>query len=223
MSITILTASDIDKLLADPSTLEHAIASQRDILIAFSASTSDKKDAQPQAIQIPPRITVTSDDVTALCMPSRVKVLERNDDEQGTGIGVKLVCVPHSADTGLPATTTLFDARTGRLRAVVNSRNLTALRNACGKSLIQTILKHLYLYPAQHRHCSSSPSPLFPPPQQLSSSSALARRPHTTLVYSVQPYRRSATLPSSADVKLPAFRRLSRTCKRRSDTSPCDP
>jgi ornithine cyclodeaminase/alanine dehydrogenase-like protein (mu-crystallin family) len=138
MSITILTASDIDKLIADPSTLEQAIASQRDILTAFSASTANDKDTQPPAIQIPPRITVTSDDVTALCMPSRVKVLERSEGE-GTGIGVKLVCVPHSADTGLPATTTLFDGRTGKLRAVVNSRNLTALRNACGESLIESI------------------------------------------------------------------------------------
>ena len=133
MSITILTASDVDKLISDPATVEQAIASQRDILTAFSAlATSHDKDAHSQAIQIPPRISVVSDDVTALCMPSRVKVLERND-AMGTGIGVKVVSVPHQGGAGLPATTTLFDGRTGQLRAVVNARNLTALRNACGE------------------------------------------------------------------------------------------
>lgn len=142
MSITILTASDVDKLISDPTTVEQAIASQRDILTAFSApATSDEKDARQPGIQIPPRISVISDGVTALCMPSRVKVLER-DDEMGTGIGVKMVSVPHHGGAGLPATTTLFDGRTGKLKAVVNARNLTALRNACGESCLLRSVSH---------------------------------------------------------------------------------
>jgi ornithine cyclodeaminase/alanine dehydrogenase-like protein (mu-crystallin family) len=52
------------------------------------------------------------------------------------GIGVKVVSVPNGGrDGGLPATTTVFDEVTGRLRAVINARELTALRNACGACL----------------------------------------------------------------------------------------
>jgi ornithine cyclodeaminase/alanine dehydrogenase-like protein (mu-crystallin family) len=137
MSITILTASDVDELIADPASLEQAIASQREILTEFSAPAAlDPKNAQSQAIQIPPRISLASENVTALCMPSRVKILERNH-EIGTGIGVKVVSVPHEGGAGLPATTTLFDGRTGKLQAVVNARNLTALRNACGEQAVR--------------------------------------------------------------------------------------
>jgi ornithine cyclodeaminase len=142
MSITILTASDVDAIIKDRSTLDQALASQRAILTAFSNRSSDST-SEPPAIQIPLRTTVTSDDVTALCMPSRVKTLERSqgaaeaEEGAGTGIGVKLVCVPHNSQAGLPATTTLFDSRTGQLKAVVNARNLTALRNACGMLLLR--------------------------------------------------------------------------------------
>lgn len=150
MSITILTASDIDSIIADRFTLDAALASQRSILTAFSDSDPAAPSDEPRAIQIPLRSTVVSDHVTALCMPSRVKVLEPTAEGDGTGIGVKLVAVPHDSLAGLPATTTLFDGRTGQLVAVVNSRNLTALRNACGMSPLPL--------PARPRNRSATPA-----------------------------------------------------------------
>lgn len=186
MSITILTASDVDAIIKDRSTLDQALASQRAILTAFSNSGST---SEPPAIQIPLRTTVTSEDVTALCMPSRVKALEpsRSATEaevgEGTGIGVKLVCVPHNSQAGLPATTTLFDSRTGQLKAVVNARNLTALRNACGMSthlrksrLLPGLTNHP---PLQPRLSSSNLCPPYLPRPFRSSSLALAHKQST--------------------------------------------
>lgn len=45
---------------------------------------------------------------------------------------IKVVSVPRRADdqTGLPATTLIFDEKTGQSRAVLNARSLTAVRTA---------------------------------------------------------------------------------------------
>ncbi|KAJ9097276.1 hypothetical protein QFC21_004945 [Naganishia friedmannii] len=135
MSITVLTAADITTILADPSTLEQALASQRDVLAAFSRSSNAEKGNDPPEIQIPHRTTITTEGCTTLCMPSRVRGLEGQEGEQGTGIGVKVVSVPRDGDAGLPATTTLFEGKEGKLKAVVNARALTAVRNSCASAL----------------------------------------------------------------------------------------
>ncbi|KAJ9110488.1 hypothetical protein QFC19_001614 [Naganishia cerealis] len=136
MSITVLTAADVSALLAHPDTLKDALASQREVLAAFSRSGNAKPDAAtenaPSEIQIPHRTTLNTEGCTTLCMPSRVRGLEGEKGSQGTGIGVKVVSVPRQGDAGLPATTTLFEGKEGKLRAVVNARALTAVRNACG-------------------------------------------------------------------------------------------
>ena len=63
-----------------------------------------------------------------LFMPSRAA--------QAGGTACKIVSVPTSAgDGGLPATTVLMDETSGKVRAVINARRLTALRNACGEWL----------------------------------------------------------------------------------------
>jgi ornithine cyclodeaminase/alanine dehydrogenase-like protein (mu-crystallin family) len=130
-----LTASDIATLLADPATLHEALASQRDVLSAFSRSSNTVTENEPPEIQIPHRTTIATEGCTTLCMPSRVRGLEGSEENPGTGIGVKVVSVPREGDAGLPATTTLFEGKEGKLRAVVNARALTAVRNACGESL----------------------------------------------------------------------------------------
>lgn len=129
-SILVLTGKDVAKLLESPSTVDTALSSQRNAFQAYSRSPDDvSPDTRVPAIQAPLRTTLSSQHATTLVMPARA------DAEQGLGgIGIKVVSVPHEGDAGLPATTTIFDEQTGKLRAVVNARSLTALRNACGQS-----------------------------------------------------------------------------------------
>lgn len=47
---------------------------------------------------------------------------------------IKIVSVPTSGGDGLPGTTLIMDEVSGRVRAVVNARRLTAQRNAAGES-----------------------------------------------------------------------------------------
>jgi ornithine cyclodeaminase/alanine dehydrogenase-like protein (mu-crystallin family) len=131
-SIRILGSSDIDKLLELASTTRAVLDSQSLIFQAYSQSNSDinsdsNTDTHPSPIQAPLRNTLTTRDVTTLIMPALASGLG--------GIGIKVVSVPNVGDGGLPATTTIFDSTTGKLRAVINARALTALRNACGESL----------------------------------------------------------------------------------------
>jgi ornithine cyclodeaminase/alanine dehydrogenase-like protein (mu-crystallin family) len=131
--ILILSANDVSSLLRSPSTLALAIESQSKAFVAYSRSqipqapTKGSDNHGPATIQAPLRTTLTSRQITTLVMPARA------DAEAGLGgIGVKMVSVPNDSSDGLPATTTVFDETTGNLRAVINARSLTALRNACG-------------------------------------------------------------------------------------------
>jgi len=76
---------------------------------------------------------------TALFMPARVSHPALH------GTTMKVVCIPrNSGDTrGLPASTILMDEGSGAVRAIVNARSLTALRNAAG-SLLSTRLVGLH-------------------------------------------------------------------------------
>jgi hypothetical protein len=121
-SILVLTGKDVAKLLESPSTIRSALESQSRAFKAYSSSN------RQGSIQAPLRTTLTSNDVTTLVMPARA------DAKQDLGgIGIKVVSVPNEGNAGLPATTTIFDEATGNLRAVINARALTALRNACGE------------------------------------------------------------------------------------------
>jgi ornithine cyclodeaminase/alanine dehydrogenase-like protein (mu-crystallin family) len=56
----------------------------------------------------------------------------RNADAGGTAC--KIVSVPTAGgEDGLPGSTIIMDEESGKVRAVVNARKLTALRNACGE------------------------------------------------------------------------------------------
>ncbi|KAG7558218.1 hypothetical protein FFLO_02871 [Filobasidium floriforme] len=128
-SILVLTGKDVAELLESPSTIRSALESQSRAFKAYSSSN------RQGFIQAPLRTTLTSNDVTTLVMPARADAkLDLG------GIGIKVVSVPNQGNAGLPATTTIFDETTGNLRAVINARALTALRNACGSTLyLQTI------------------------------------------------------------------------------------
>ncbi|KAG1772465.1 hypothetical protein EV702DRAFT_976683 [Suillus placidus] len=81
----------------------------------------------------PLREAITMAHHNALFMPARV---------QGLGTSIKVVSVPrHSADQrGLPASSLVLDETTGGIRAIVNARQLTALRTAAAGSLLATHL-----------------------------------------------------------------------------------
>lgn len=132
-SLVVLTASDVDQVL-EKLDLEAALKCQADVFTAFSApapsSTADNDDGGAQnpavpAVQTPHRLTVSSDEQTMLFMPSRVKT--------AGGTAAKIVSVPTGGGDGLPASTILMDEKTGRVKAIINARKLTALRNACGE------------------------------------------------------------------------------------------
>ena len=127
--LIILTGKEVDKVL---STLEPelAIQSQSEVFKSFSAASSapSAKSESPSNgivdVQTPHRTSLSNSDVTSLFMPSLAGP---------SGMGLKIVSIP-KAGQGLPATTVLVDERTGGVKAMINARKLTALRNAAGKS-----------------------------------------------------------------------------------------
>ena len=90
-----------------------------------------------QRVSMPPRIVIPTRHHTALFMPAHIEnktSTEASDPSTALGgTAVKVVCVPAESDPrGLPGTTLVLDEVTGGVKAVVNARNLTALRNAAG-------------------------------------------------------------------------------------------
>jgi ornithine cyclodeaminase/alanine dehydrogenase-like protein (mu-crystallin family) len=77
----------------------------------------------------PHRTSVLTENHNVLFMPARIA---------GVGTAIKVVGVPTSpSDTrGLPASTFVIDEGTGAVKAIVNARKLTALRNAAGKRYV---------------------------------------------------------------------------------------
>lgn len=97
------------------------------VFIAISGPTVSDEATD---IQIPHRTAIDMKSHTTLFMPARISssrcALE--------GTSIKVVSVPRKeGDThGLPATTLVLNEETGAVEAVVNARELTALRNAAG-------------------------------------------------------------------------------------------
>lgn len=132
MSLLVLTAGDIDQITRTftPGELQRLM---KDVFTIISAShlKGDVENSSPRSY-IPPRISIPMPNHTALFMPARVVPGEGASIE---GTTIKTVCVPKSstAAKGLPASTLVLDEETGAVKAIVNARNLTALRNAAGK------------------------------------------------------------------------------------------
>lgn len=132
MALKILTRKDVDKVL-DALDLQAAVDSQAAVFAAYSgpktgdgeviawAGANNPAPGVP-SLQLPLRHVLTSPDQTMLFMPGRV--------DRKTAI--KIVSVPTTGGDGLPGTTLIMDEVSGRVRAVVNARRLTAQRNAAG-------------------------------------------------------------------------------------------
>lgn len=118
-NILILSAKDVDAIAAGMDPIGIVTLMQQ-VFNALSHSDSESLD-----VVSPHRTTVSSETQTTLFMPSRISV--------AGGTGIKVVSVPkRGGGDGLPATTLLFDDATGKLKVIVNARQLTALRNAAG-------------------------------------------------------------------------------------------
>jgi hypothetical protein len=81
------------------------------------------------ALQLPLRHVLQSPAQSMLFMPGRVNAQT----------AIKIVSVPKASSDGLPGTTLVMDEETGRVRAVINARRLTALRNAAGEFALEAL------------------------------------------------------------------------------------
>ena len=132
MSLLVLSLSDVDAITSSfsPQDLQLLMAD----VFALISSKSPR-----QRVSMPPRIVIPTRHHTALFMPAHIENKTTSDlgiSNPGFTLGgtaVKVVCVPADSDPrGLPGTTLVLDEVTGNVKAVVNARNLTALRNAAG-------------------------------------------------------------------------------------------
>lgn len=123
MSLLVLSGSDVSTLTAEFTPDELQILMARVFLLLSAPRHSE----EPQSYA-PHRISLPTSHHTALFMPARIV------DPSFPGTAIKIVCVPRSAiDTrGLPGSTLVMNEDTGAVKAIVNSRGLTALRNAAG-------------------------------------------------------------------------------------------
>ncbi|BEJ11910.1 hypothetical protein CspHIS471_0203700 [Cutaneotrichosporon sp. HIS471] len=122
--LRILTSADVDKVL-DSLDQRLAVDSQRAIFAAYSTQGDAEDIPGVRKLQLPLRHQLMSPDQTMLIMPARVT---------GT-MSCKIVSVPRAGSGGLPASTIMMDEKTGKVKAIMNARKLTALRNAAGSVL----------------------------------------------------------------------------------------
>lgn len=125
MHLTVLSASDV--ATASSSLTPNFLMSL--MALVFVRLSSDSR------IEMPHRTSVATGSYNTLFMPAHM-------DDFGTSM--KVVALPKGpSQEGLPASTLLLDERTGALKALINARSLTALRNAAGEyRFCHTIMGH---------------------------------------------------------------------------------
>lgn len=118
--LSILSAQDVDTVLQhiQPQELVKLMAK---VFWNLSSSSNEGNIS----LSSPHRTTIESPSHVSLFMPSRIAV--------AGGTAVKIVSLPKGdSGGGLPATTLVLDEVTGEVSAVINARQLTAVRNAAG-------------------------------------------------------------------------------------------
>ena len=129
MPVVFLSAAEVDTVISrfSPDELVHLMAQ-----VFITLSKSSHADGSGGRIAMPHRTVVPTPSHNVLFMPSRLSRF---------GTAIKVVSVPtaqaplHIRERGLPATTMVMDEDTGEVKAIVNARKLTALRNAAGTLL----------------------------------------------------------------------------------------
>ena len=127
MAIRVLSKIEVAQIVSR-LTISELVENQAAVFRAVSSTSTPELQ-----IQCPPRLTLSLPVHSTLIMPARVT---------GTGAALKVVSVPTGSDAppGLPASTMVFDERSGALRGVVNATNLTPVRNAAGSLLATRLL-----------------------------------------------------------------------------------
>ena len=133
MSLLVLSSSDVDAITS-------TFSPQDLLLLMAEVFTLISSKEGRERVSMPPRIVIPTLHHTALFMPAHISTRASDEDPDRPssgftlgGTAVKVVCVPAKSDLrGLPGTTLVLDEVTGGVKAVVNARNLTALRNAAG-------------------------------------------------------------------------------------------
>ncbi|KAH7099477.1 NAD(P)-binding protein [Auriculariales sp. MPI-PUGE-AT-0066] len=123
MSLRVLKRTHVSEAISH-LTLDDLLENQAAVFRSLSIGTN---------VQCPPRLTLALPNHTTLIMPGRIL---------GTGSALKVVSVPRGGDAppGLPAATAVIDEQTGRVRALINASELTALRTAAGSVLATRLL-----------------------------------------------------------------------------------
>jgi ornithine cyclodeaminase/alanine dehydrogenase-like protein (mu-crystallin family) len=123
-TLRVLSAKDVARIVKQLSPAQ-LLANQSNV---FKSYTKSHTPDDAKAIQVPLRTTVDLPDHRLLVMPARLAGPD-------LGTAIKLVSVPSAGADGLPGTTVVMDESTGSVKAAVNARELTALRNAAGELL----------------------------------------------------------------------------------------
>ncbi|PBK74537.1 NAD(P)-binding protein [Armillaria solidipes] len=122
MSLLILSASEVSQV-----TSTFSADDLRSLMADVFAIVSSSSDPA----YTPPRIGIPTERHQALFMPARLSDI---------GTAIKIVSVPREGGGGLPASTLVLDKESGAVKAVINARELTALRNAAGSLLSTTLV-----------------------------------------------------------------------------------
>jgi len=147
MSLLVLSSNDVDALTSTFSPEELQLLMAR-VFARLSHSSNDRiRGTKDSGISMPPRIGIQMANHTTLFMPARLGPSEAPAVESAPAsevattstlgsTAIKVVSVPKKGGIhGIPGTTLILDEVTGSIKAIVNARKLTALRNAAGMTL----------------------------------------------------------------------------------------
>jgi len=152
MTLLVLSSNDVDALSSTFSPDELQLLMAR-VFARLSHSSNHRTGIKDPGISMPHRINIQMANHTALFMPARLgpseapavaasEVATTSTLEPGS-TAIKVVSIPKKSGIhGLPATTLVLDEVTGGVKAIVNARKLTALRNAAGMSLYSEARKN---------------------------------------------------------------------------------
>jgi ornithine cyclodeaminase len=131
MSLLVLSAADVREVVSTFSTTYLQDLMGR-VFVSISQAEVNSTSGEAPDIQTPHRTAIYMTSHTTLFMPARISC----NQPSYVGTSIKVVSVPRRPDDtrGLPATTLVLNEETGAVEAVINARELTALRNAAGPS-----------------------------------------------------------------------------------------
>lgn len=127
-SLLVLSAQDVSQVILNLP-LDLLLENQASAFASFSSSRASTDDA----VQAPPRASLTLPDFTTLVMPCH---------DSTVGTAVKIVSVPRAdrPDGGLPGSNVLIDEASGRVVAICRSDELTGVRTAAGSTVATKLL-----------------------------------------------------------------------------------